>query len=225
MSGARRLSDHHPGWVGAAALGGAAGGGVKRRLWLAWIVASAVGGWVCAIFARPVSVAVGGVVGNVLGPIAAEAAVGALAMGGILLGVALGQWLVIRGRVSWAGRLALATALAGMAGGAGGLSVLQGLAGMMEPTGSVAVAVVVGLAAFAVVHWWVLRMRIRAPGRLAAAGVVALIAAVLGTALVGAVAGDLAGQGIGGGALGAVYAAVMGRPVICEVVRHTGGEP
>ena len=152
--------------------------------------------------------------GNVLGPIAAEAAVGALTMGGILLGVALGQWLVIRGRVSWAGRLALATALAGAAGGAAALGMLQAVAGVAGEAGSVAVAVVPGLAAFWVVHWWVLKTRISAPGHFAALGVVALIAAVLGTALVGAIAGDLAGQGIGGGTLGAVYAAVTGRRVI-----------
>lgn len=152
--------------------------------------------------------------GNVLGPIAAEAAVGALAMGGVLLGVAVGQWLVIRRHVSWAGWSALATALSGAAGGAAGLSVLQGLTEAMGPSGSVAVAVVLGLAAFWVVHWWVLRDRIGDAGRFATLGVVALIVAVLGTALVGVVAGDLAGQGIGGGALGAVYAAVTGRRVI-----------
>ena len=33
--------------------------------------------------------------GSVLGPVAAEAAVGALAMGGVFFGVATGQWLVI----------------------------------------------------------------------------------------------------------------------------------
>ena len=186
----------------------------KRRLWLAWVVASGAGGWICAIFARPVSIAVGGAVGSVLGPVAAEAAVGALAMGGVLFGVAAGQWLVIRRRVSWAGWLALATVLSGAAGGAAGLSVLQGLTAVMGPAGSVAVAVALGLAAFAAVHWCVLRGRINAPGRYAVMGVVGLVAAVLGTALVGAVAGDLAGQGIGGGALGAVYAAVIGWKVI-----------
>ncbi len=155
--------------------------------------------------------------GSVLGPVAAEAAVGALAMGGVFLGVALGQWLVIRRRVSWAGWLALATVLAGAAGGAAALSVLQGLTGAMGPAGSVAVAVVLGLAAFAMVHWYVLRGRISDAARFAALGVVALVAAVLGTALVGALAGDLAGQGIGGGALGAVYAAVIGRRTIRRV--------
>lgn len=128
------------------------GTAVKRRLWVGWIAASTVGGWICAVFARRASIAAGGVVGDILGPIAAEAAVGALAMGGILLGVAAGQWLVIRARLSWAGRLALATTLAGTAGGATGLSVLQGLTGALGPAGSVAVAVVLGLAAFAVVH-------------------------------------------------------------------------
>ncbi|MDE2806101.1 MAG: hypothetical protein OXN18_13240 [Gemmatimonadota bacterium] len=207
------LSSDDPG--GGAGLSGA-GGPTPRALWLAWILASGVGGWICAIFARPVSIAVGGVVGNVLGPIAAEAAVGALAMGGVLLGVAVGQWLVIRRHVSWAGWSALATALAGAAGGAGALGALQAVAGVAGEAGSVAVAVVLGLAAFWLVHWWVLKTQICAPGHFATLGVVALIAAVLGTALVGAIAGDLAGQGIGGGTLGAVYAAVTGRRAINE---------
>ena len=177
-------------------------------------MASGVGGWISAIFARPVSIAVGGALGDVLGPVAAEAAVGALAMGGILFGVAVGQWLVIRRRASWAGRLAVATVLSGAAAGAVGLSVLEGLNQFLGDAARVVVAVLMGLGAFGFVHQWVLRDRIEAPDRFAALGVFALVAGVLGTALVGAVAGNWAGQGIGGGALGAVYAAVMGRRVL-----------
>lgn len=187
---------------------------MKRRLWFAWIAASGVGGWICGIFARPVSIAVGGAVASVLGPVAAEAAVGALAMGGILLGVAVGQWLVIRGRVSGAIWLALGTVLAGAAGGAVALAVLQAVASLAGEAGGVAVAVLLGLVVFWIVHWWVLRDRIGDAGRFATLGVVALLAAVPSTALVGVIAGDLAGQGIGGGALGTVYAAVTGRRVI-----------
>lgn len=172
-----------------------------------------------AVLARPVSIAVGGGVGSVLGPIAAEAAVGALAMGGVMLGVAAGQWLVIRRHLPWAGRLARATVLAGAAGGAAALSALQGLTGVVGAGGGVAFAVAMGLAAFGMVHWWVLRDRTGEPERFAAMCVVGLVAAVLGTALVGALAGDLAGQGIGGGALGAVYAAVTGRKPIGEARR------
>ena len=76
--------------------------------------------------------------------------------GGVLGGIALAQWLLLRQRVSWAARWPAALAAAGAAAAATGFAADEalGLAGYPEPP---AVPAVVGLTAFALAHWLVLR--------------------------------------------------------------------
>ena len=63
---------------------------MKRRLWLQWVLASAIGCAVVSTVARRVSMAVGGAAGDAMGPLVAEVVVGALALGGVMLGIAVG---------------------------------------------------------------------------------------------------------------------------------------
>lgn len=184
---------------------------MNRRLWTRWVVASTLGGLVFASFVRLVSLAAGGAVGEAAGAVAAEAVVGALALGGIMLGIATGQWVVIRRHVVWAGPLWLSTSAGGALGGGAAFGILAWLTEGAGPGAAVAAAVVVGLAAFGAVQWLGLRRRISGPGRYAATGMAGLVAAVLVTAITGMLLGDLAGTGVGGGFFGAAYGAVTGR--------------
>lgn len=193
-----------------------------RRLWMQWVLASALGGLLFAFFVRSVSMAMGAAVGGAAGAVAAEAVVGALALGGIMLGIATGQWMVIRRQVGWAGALWLSTSAGGALGGAVAFGVLAGLTEAVGPGGAVAAAIVVGLAAFGAVQWLGLRRRISRPGRFAAASMAGLVAAVIVTALSGALLGDLAGTGIGGGFFGAAYGAVTGKIPVASTL---GADP
>ncbi len=189
------------------------------RLWLAWVLASGIGGMVFARVARSVSLGAGGVVGDAAGPVAAEAVIGALVLGGIMLGIAAGQWLVIRRRVPWAGAWALSMVAGGTLGGALGLGVHASLATVAGEAARVAAAVVVGLAAYGSVQWLVLRRRVSRAGRYAATSTAALVAAVVGSTLLGVLFGDFSGSGLGGGIWGAVYGAVTGRGLIAAAAR------
>lgn len=183
-------------------------------LWLRWVLAGALGGAAVAGTARRVSIAAGGSVWEVLGGVAGETVVGALALGGTMAGIAAGQWLVVRRRVAWARRLALGAVAAGAAAGGAGFGVLQGSARVAGDGGAVAAAVVVGLAVFGTVQRLVLRRAVPWAGRFAAASTAGVVAAVVATALSGFVLGDLAGGGAGGGVFGAAYAAVTGLVVL-----------
>ena len=186
----------------------------RKGLWLRWISASALGGVVLAHVARRVSMAAGGAVGDALGPVAAETAVGALALGGMMAGLSVGQWLVIRQHVSWAPRLALGTVAGGVAGGGSGFGVLQWLTPVVGAGPAVSAAIVVGLAAFGTMAWLVLRGQVPAARRLAVVSVAGVVAAVVATGLSGIALGELAGGGAGGGVFGAVHAAVTGSVAI-----------
>ena len=93
-----------------------------------WIVGSAVGGFVFAVVVRQASTAAGDSVWE-LGPVVAEIVIGAVALGGIMAGIAVNQWLVVRRRVAWAGWLAGGMIGGGIAGGGAGFGVLQGMGG------------------------------------------------------------------------------------------------
>lgn len=194
-------------------------------MWTQWVVASALGGLVFAFFVRLVSMAAGSAVGDAAGAVAAEAVVGALALGGIMLGIATGQWVVIRRQVPWAGALWLSTSAGGVVGGAAAFGVLAGLTEASGAGGAVAAAVVVGLAAFGALQWLGLRRHISRPGRYAATGMAGLVAAVLVTAITGMLLGDLAGTGVGGGFFGAAYGVVMGRmPIAAALAAESPSE-
>ena len=183
-------------------------------LWLQWVGASAIGGFVFAVLARRVSMGAGGVIGDSLGPVAAEVVIGALALGGIMVGIGAGQWLVVRRSVPWAGWMVLAMVAGGMAGGGAGFGVLQGMGGEDGGALAVAVAVVAGLGALGGVGWLLLRGRTPEAGRLAWRSVGAVVVAVAATGLSGIVLGEYSGGGVGGAVFGAVYAAVTGFVVI-----------
>ncbi|MDE2794220.1 MAG: hypothetical protein OXL34_05310 [Gemmatimonadota bacterium] len=186
----------------------------KLGLWLQWIGASAIGGFVFAVLARRVSMAAGGTIGDSFGPVAAEVVIGALALGGIMVGIAAGQWLVVRRSVAWAGWMVLAMVAGGMAGGATGFGVLQGLGGVDGGAFAVAVAVVAGLVALGGVGWLLLRGRASAVGRFAWRSMAAVVAAVAATGLSGIALGEYSGGGVGGAVFGAVYAGVTGFVVL-----------
>ena len=195
-----------------------------RGLWVRWVGASAIGGFVFAVAARRVSMAAGGSLGEALGPVAVEVLIGALALGGIMAGIAVGQWLVVGRRVAWALWRAAAMVDGGIAGGGAGFGVLQALGGVDGGGVAVAAAVIVGLAAFGGVGWLLLRGRVPGAGRLAAVNMAAVVVAVLATALSGIVAGEYSGGGLGGAVFGAAYAAVTGFVVIPGVAEPEGDE-
>ena len=176
-------------------------GAVLPGLRLRWLLASALGGLLVARVARRVSMVAGGSVWETLGGVAGEAVVGALALGGIMAGIAAGQWLVVRRRVPWARRLVAGTIGGGAAGGGAGFGVLHGLTEAAGAGGAAAAAIIVGLAAFGMVKWFVLRRRVAEARRLAVVSMAGVVAAVVATALSAFVLGDLAGGGAGGGGL------------------------
>ena len=182
-----------------------------------WIVGSAVGGFVFAVVVRQASTAVGDSVWE-MGPVVAEIVIGAVALGGIMAGIAVNQWLVVRRRVSWAGWLAGGMVGGGIAGGGAAFGVLQGMGGEGGGGVAVAVAVIVGLAVFAGVQWLLLRGRVLEVGRFVWMSVAAVVAAVLATALSGIALGEYSGGGVGGAVFGAAYAAVTGFVVIPTAV-------
>ncbi|MCY4398889.1 MAG: hypothetical protein OXE96_06010 [Gemmatimonadetes bacterium] len=196
----------------------------RRRLWLQWVLASAVGCAVVSTVARRVSMAAGGAAGDVMGPLVAEVVVGALALGGVMLGIAVGQWLVVRRLVPWAGRLLLAITGGAAAAGAVGLGLLAALSDIASPSAGVVVAVVVGLAAFGTTQWLVLRGPVPGAGRWALASLAGLAAASFSMGVVGAVAEQLTGDVIGQALFGAIYAAVAGYLPISAAAGHREGE-
>ena len=184
-----------------------------RRAWPLGVLASAVGAVVASYLARLLSGPLGIAVGEAIGPVAAEVAIGALVVGGMTLGVAPGLWLAARSRVAWAGVLLWGLPVGGCAAGAVGLGLWAAMGGV---AGGVAAAVTgsfAGLGAFAVVQWAVARRHTARAGRWAAASLASLFAAFLATFVFGvalAGLGDAAGQGLGGAAFGAAYTAVAG---------------
>ena len=188
-----------------------------RRLWLRWIVGSAVGGFVFALVVRQVSMGAGDSVWE-LGPVVAEIVIGAVALGGIMAGIAMNQWLVVRRQVAWAGWLAAGMIGGGIVGGGAAFGVLQGMGGEGGGGMAVAAAVVVGLAVFAGMQWLLLRGRVPEVGRFVWMSVAAVVAAVVATALSGIALGENSGGGVGGAVFGAAYAVVTGFVVIPTAV-------
>ena len=186
-----------------------------RAYRIRWILASAAGMALAAAAARPLSYVVGGAVGGVLGEIPAEAAIGAVAGGGVLGGIALAQWFLLRGRVSWAGRWPAAGALAGANAAAAGFVAFKALSPAGQEALGAALAVVAGLGAFLAAHWLVLRGRIPGAFRVAAASAGGfLLAAVLTTG----VAAVLGAEG-GGAVFAALFGALYGTATVLALGR------
>ena len=163
--------------------------------WLAWVLASGVGGAVGVLPAR------------VIGTTTGEAVLGAVALGGVLGAIGIAQWLVMRRHLSWAGWWALAKVAGGLAGGAVALGVLDVLSANGREVLGALLGIVGGLGAFGAVQWLVLRRRTR-PGWWVLASVAGLVAAgPLGVGVLGQVVGDGAG-------FGAIYGAITGIPLI-----------
>ena len=172
-----------------------------------WVLASAAGMAVAGAVARPLSYLVGGAAHEALGSVVGEAVVGAVAGGGVLGGIALAQWLLLRRRVSWAARWPAALAAAGAAAAAAGFAADEalGLAGYPEPP---AVPAAVGLTAFVLAHWLVLRRCAPRAGLLAAASAGGFVLAAVVTVAVGAASGFEGESPLFGALFGAVYGAV-----------------
>ncbi len=206
---------------------GAPEGGLdSSRFRVLWILASAAGMAAAAAVARPLSYLVGGAAHGALGAVVGEAVVGAVAGGGVLGGVALAQWPLLRGRVSWAARWPAAGAAAGAAAAASAFAVLQGMppAGSGAPGSAAAVAaaaaVVVGLAAFLLAHWGVLRRCVPGAGRLAAASAGGFAAAAVVTAAAGAAFRFDGGTPLFGALFGALLGALYGAVVVLVLGRR-----
>ena len=186
----------------------------KARDWRAWalgVLASAVGTGVAAFVARRLSEPLGLAVGEAMGPVLAEVAIGALVMGAMTLGVAPGLWLAGRRHRRWAGPLALALPLSGAVAGAAGLGVWAGVGTLAGPGTAATAGSLTGLATFAAGQSAAARRNAVRPGWWAAASVASLLAAFLATIVLAMAMGDAAsGQGLGGAAFGAGYTAVSG---------------
>lgn len=161
-----------------------------------------------AAVARPLSFVVGSAVGGVLGEVPAEAAIGAVAGGGVLGGMALAQGLLLRGRVPWAGFWPVAGALAGANAAAAGFVALKALSLAGYEAAGVAAALVFGLGAFVVAHWLVLRRRMLRALRVAVASAGGFLLAAVVTTAVGALAGFEGGGALFAALFGALYGAV-----------------
>ena len=179
--------------------------GLTRRAFrIRWVLASAAGMAVAGAVARPLSYLVGGAAHEAFGGVVGEAVVGAVAGGGVLGGIALAQWLLLRQRVSWAARWPAALAAAGAAAAATGFAADEalGLAGYPEPP---AVPAVVGLTAFVLAHWLVLRRCAPGAGLLAAASAGGFVLAAVVTVAVGTASGFEGESPLFGALFGAVY--------------------
>lgn len=174
------------------------------RVW--WILASAVGMSVAAAVARPLSYVVGEAVGGVLGEVPAEAAIGAVAGGGVLGGIALAQWLLLRRWVSWARLWPVAGALAGAHAAAAAFVAFKAFSLAGHDGWGAGVAVAAGLGAFLAAHWLVLRRQVPA-GRIGAASAGGFLLAAIVTAAVAALSGVEEASPLFGALFGAVYGA------------------
>ena len=190
-------------------------GPTRRAFRIRWVLASAAGMALAAAAARPLSYVVGEAVGGVLGEVPAEAAIGAVAGGGVLGGIALAQWFLLRGRVSWAGRWPVAGTLAGANAAAAGFVAFKALSLASQEALGAGLAVVAGLGAFLAAHWLVLRGRISRAFPVAAASAGSfLLAAVLTTA----VATTLGAEG-GGALFAALFGALYGAATVLALGR------
>lgn len=163
---------------------------------------------VAAAVARPLSYLVGEGVGSLLGEVPAEAAIGAVAGGGVLGGIALAQWLVLRRLVPWAGCWPVAGALAGASAAAAGFVALKALSLAGNEAAGVVAAVVFGLGAFLAAHWLVLRSRVSRAPWLAAASAGSFLLAAVATTGVASVAGVEGGGALFAALFGALHGAV-----------------
>jgi len=165
-------------------------------------------------------------VGTVLGLPRSFVVYGALLAGVALVGIGFGQWLVLRRVSSWTRSLLLAEGVGGMAGivvGAVSFAVLREVAG---PDMAVGLPLTVGLVAFGIVQWLVLRARVAWALRWALASVAGLVAGLVGASvftyyfghLIGGVLGTQFGEfgvaffrALQGFCVGSLYGAVTGR--------------
>ena len=196
----KHLYDVRPGWVGANALGGALGAALFY------------------LFSAAVS--------SALGEFPTSAMVSwALIVGGMLLGIGVGQWLALR-RISWTRSLLLAEmwgTVAGVVVGVGASAALRGVAG---PSTIVALVASSGSAAFGATQWLVLRGRVTWASQWALASGTGLATALLAAGIftfffthaIGGVLGAQFGQvgvalfiAMQGLALGVAYGVITGR--------------
>ena len=182
----------------------------KWGLWLLWVLASALGGAAVSLVARAAAYAAGYAAGEAGGDVLAEAATGAVALGGFMGMIGIAQWLVIMRQVSWAGWWVLANFVSGAVAGAVLLSVFTALGGLGEALSAIA-GVVIGLSVFGIAQWLILRRQVSWAGWLALASTAGLVAAGPGSAVVGQLIGGQIGAGSG---FGALYGAVTGGALV-----------
>ena len=194
----------------------------RGTLWAGWVLAGAVGGAVVALSAGRLSLAAGEAAEGPAGGVAAQVVTGSLALGGAMLGIALGQWLVLRRRAPWAGSLLASVVAGGAAGGGAGLGAWAAFTEMAGDGAGVVAGAAAGLIAFGAVQGLLLRRRLPWAWPWAALSAAGLVAAVLSMGVLGAL--DPRGSvGIGGGVFGAAYAVVTGWLPASRAVGTGGG--
>lgn len=147
-----------------------------------------------------------------------EAVLGAVALGGVLGTIAAAQWLIMRRRLSWAARWAMAKIAAGLVGGAVALGLLDALSANGSETLGAVLGTLAGLGAFGTVQWLILR-RVTRAGAWVAASVAGLVAAgPLGVGVLGSLVGD-------GGGFGVVYGAITGARFVSVISKRPASAP
>jgi hypothetical protein len=136
-----------------------------------------------------------------------EAALGLVALGGMMGAIGIAQWLVLQRRVRWAGWWVLASVGGGAVGGAVTLGVWSALASFAGENLRAVVGMVLGLPVFGMAQWLVLRRQVSWARWLATSSTVALAAAPLGVVAIGTLFGGEVARGVG---FGAAYGAITG---------------
>ncbi|MCZ0936687.1 MAG: hypothetical protein OXJ54_16125 [Gemmatimonadetes bacterium] len=170
------------------------------------------------MLASGVGGAAGVVPARIIGTAMGEAVLGAVALGGVLGTIATAQWLIMRRRLSWAARWAMAKIAGGLVGGAVALGLLDALSANGSETLGAVLGTLAGLAAFGTVQWLILR-RVAHAGGWVAASVAGLVAAgPLGVGVLGSLVGD-------GGGFGVVYGAITGARFVSVISKRPASAP
>ncbi|WP_419949694.1 hypothetical protein [Candidatus Palauibacter sp.] len=147
-----------------------------------------------------------------------QVVVGAVAAGGVVGGIAIAQWLIMRRQLSWAAWWLPASVLGGLVGGAVTLGVWDVVSATGRETLGAVLGILAGLSTFGVVQWLLLR-RVTQAGWWVLASVAGLVAAgPLGVGVLGHLIGD-------GGGFGAVYGAITGARFVAAIARRPVSGP
>lgn len=174
---------------------------------LRWMLAIAIGTALFSNLADSASRTVNEIAGLPLWAVLLHIVLGGLSFGGVMAGIAAIQ-MYPWGDMERVTERTISRLAAGTGGGAAGLFTLAALADAGDPAGAVIPALGVGIAACAVIEWFMLRGREARAGATALLGLAALAGAALATALGDRALPGFAASSLGGALFGAVYAGI-----------------